>query len=47
MPDGTVLLSEYHDGVLFDGYTTHIRETDDLGCMMFYKVFGVTYNPTS
>ena len=39
--------SRYAGDTFYDGYTTHMWETDDLGCMMFYKVFGVAYNPTS
>lgn len=39
--------SRYANDVFYEGYTTHMWGTGELGRMMFWKVFGVEYTPTS
>lgn len=37
----------YAGETFYEGYTTHLWGTGELGRMMFWKVFGVEYTPTS
>lgn len=39
--------SSYAGETFYEGYTTHDWGTSSLGRMMFWKVFGVEYTPTS
>lgn len=39
--------AKYAGQLFYNGYTTHDWGTGDLGRMMFWKVFGVEYTPTS
>lgn len=39
--------SSYAGETFYEGYTTHMWGTGELGRMMFWKVFGVEYTPTS
>lgn len=39
--------SKYSGETFYEGYTTHMWGTGELGSQMFWKVFGVEYTPTS